>query len=132
MQIPSRTLHYVGSGLALTALCGAAVTKKPALLLAVPIAGELLTDLNDYYCFQLPQPALHVRCLMLAMRPAPECGVGSTADAKIIQRPFALLRQQLCRLWSGMGCPLQGGEEQAHDLQVSIQVDYTAMHHHAP
>ncbi|CAK0782471.1 hypothetical protein CVIRNUC_005704 [Coccomyxa viridis] len=35
----TRHLHYLGSGLALTALCGAAVAKKPALLLAVPIAG---------------------------------------------------------------------------------------------
>ena len=35
-----RRLHYLGSGLALTALAGAALTKKPALLLAVPIAGE--------------------------------------------------------------------------------------------
>ena len=37
--MPSRKLHYLGSGLALTVLAGAALTKKPALLLAVPVAG---------------------------------------------------------------------------------------------
>ncbi|CAL5228638.1 g11805 [Coccomyxa viridis] len=35
----TRKLHYLGSGLALTVLAGAALTKKPALLLAVPVAG---------------------------------------------------------------------------------------------
>ena len=66
---------------------------------------------------------------MLAMRPARESVVGSTANAKIIREVFGLMRQQLCRLWSGMGRPLQGGEEQAHNVQVSIRVDYTTVHH---
>ncbi len=38
----TRQLHYLGSGLALAALCGAAVKKDARLLAAIPLAGDPL------------------------------------------------------------------------------------------
>jgi hypothetical protein len=35
----TKYLHYLGSTLSIGALCGAAFTKNPKLLLAVPVAG---------------------------------------------------------------------------------------------
>lgn len=38
----TRHLHYLGSGLAITALCAASVKRDARLLAAVPLAGRLL------------------------------------------------------------------------------------------
>lgn len=42
----TRQLHYLGSGLALMALCGAAVKKDARLLAAIPVAGNFFTELG--------------------------------------------------------------------------------------
>lgn len=48
----TRHLHYLGSGLALTALCGAVVKRDARLLAAIPIAG-LTYSTNRATCSSL-------------------------------------------------------------------------------